>query len=150
MVWVFSALGCGAAPEPAERPDTVHADDAPDLAALRVILAQHGARSFDGAAQARGCPSDATLAHYLDLLVSTASPDPASSDVLRLTGGCDAGHLPRIPIDPPLDPAYWDCRIHAYASGEAGESPWHYELRLRVRRSDRTVDLDNFSCPGAG
>lgn len=147
-------LGCGAASEAptttATAPDEISpaASTGPDLAELRALLVPHTAHPFDSAAQARGCPSDASLGQYVELLVSTTTPEPGSSDVVRLTGGCAEERPARVPLDPPLDPAYWDCRIDAYASDGAGESPWHYELRLRVRRADSAVDLDHLACPG--
>jgi len=54
----------------------------------------------------------------------------------------------KLGIDPPEDPAYWFCRIEGFSSDRAGESPWRYELRLRVRRQDGTPDLLTLACPG--
>ena len=51
------------------------------------------------------------------------------------------------PIDPPSDPAFWYCRIDSYTVDPEGESPWHYELRLRIRKADSGVDLATLGCP---
>jgi hypothetical protein len=123
---------------------------APDLARLRAILRPHAAHRFDAAAQERGCPGDSSLGQYVDLLVENGGSGSEPGDVHRLTGGC--GEAPevekRLPIDPPVDPRYWFCRIDAYTSDPQGESPWHYELRLRVRRADGEPDLGHLTCPG--
>jgi hypothetical protein len=122
----------------------------PSLGELRQLLSPHEARSFDAAALERGCSADQSLGAYLAMLVENGSPS-ADGDIHRLEGGCTTvpPGAARAPVDPPVDPAFWDCRIEAFSSDPAGESPWRYELRFRVRRADRTVDLEHLSCPGA-
>lgn len=148
------ACACGASEPSASLPPPERATSevtAPDLAELRQLLSAHEAHAFDAAALDRGCPADQSLGAYLGMLVENGSPsgDP-DGDLHRLEGGCESVSpgMVRRPIDPPLDPAFWDCRIEAFASDPAGESPWHYELRMRVRRTDRAVDLEHVSCPG--
>lgn len=114
------------------------------------MLAQHHSWRFDAGAQDRGCPADQTLGEYLALLARYGRQGDAPGDVHRLAGACldEIPEADRIAIDPPADPAYWLCRIDAYTSDPAGESPWHYELRLRVSRSSRAVDVATLACPG--
>jgi len=120
----------------------------PDLAAVRTALAPHADHLFDDAAIARGCPGDQSLGDYVAALVKYGTGEPGSPDTHRLTGGCGAFPAQLAPIDPPRDPAYWYCRIDSFTVDPAGESPWHYELRLRIRQTDRSVDLATFGCPG--
>lgn len=131
-------------------PDVNEAKPAPDLERLRELLRPHAAHRFDADAQGRGCPGDASLGEYVELLVKNGSSAEEPNDVHRLTGGCGEASEEgeRIPIDPPVDAAYWFCHIDAYTSDPQGESPWHYELRLRVRRSDGAPDLGHLACPG--
>ena len=128
------------------------APGAPDLRKLLVRLRPYAARRFDAAAQERGCPADQTLGQYLDLLTREGSPPGGSppGDLRRLSGTCIDFPPPsqRIQIDPPADPAHWFCLIESFASDVQGESPWHYELRLRVRRPDGALDLAHLACPG--
>ena len=142
-------VACGASEATPEGP-TASAGAAPSLGELRQLLSPHASHAFDAPSLERGCPGDQTLGQYIAMLVENGSAS-ADGDVHRLEGGCEivAPGASRRPVDPPLDPAFWDCRIEAFASDPAGESPWHYELRLRVRRADRTVDLAHLSCPGA-
>lgn len=123
----------------------------PDLARLRALLTPHASHRFDLSAQTRGCP-DSTLGEYLETLSSQTAPDPQSpNEVRRLTGSCtDFPPTTSLTlVDPPADPAYWFCRIDAFVSDTSGESPWHYELRLRVNRDDQGIDLDHLGCPGS-
>lgn len=151
---LLSACGASAAPGATSTESTpatpVTAPTAPSLAEIRQLLSPHEAHTFDAHALERGCPTDQTLGAYLAMLVENGSPQ-ADGDAHRLEGGCTdvAPGTPRAPVDPPVDPAFWDCRIEAFSSDPAGESPWHYELRFRVGRADRAVDLAHLSCPGA-
>lgn len=127
------------------------APGAPELPELRARLAPLAARRFDAAAQQRGCPADQTLGQYLAMLVDNGERgDGERGTVHRLAGACADSVPPaeRTGIDPPADPAYWLCRIEAFSSDPGGESPWRYELRLRVRRADRAVELAHVACPG--
>ena len=132
------------------RPAGDQAAPAPDLPRLREILRLHAGHRFDAAARERGCPGDSSLGEYVELLIQNGGSAAEPDAVHRLTGGC--GEAPveeeRLPIDPPVDAAFWFCRIDAYTSDPQGESPWHYELRLRVRRSDGQPDLGHLTCPG--
>jgi hypothetical protein len=127
------------------------APTAPDLDALRALLAPHAGLHFDASANTRGCPEDQTLGEYVTLLAQYGERGEDPTDVHRFSGGCRAAPPAgeRMAIDPPTDPAYWFCRIDSYLSDAAGESPWHYELRLRVRRADAAPDLSTLACPGA-
>jgi hypothetical protein len=148
-----AALATAASPStlPSEAPRVD--PSAPDLAKLRSLLRPHASHAFDAAARGRGCPADRTLGGYIDDLVKHGTHgDPG--DTVRLTGGCTEfrsgpGSPPRVPIDPPASAEHWSCRIDAYASDAKGESPWHYELRLRVRKRDLAPDLVTLACPGA-
>jgi len=123
---------------------------APDLAAVQALLVRHQALRFDAAAQDRGCPAEQSLGEYVAMLAHNGGQGDAPGDVHQLAGTCldRFAEADRMALDPPADPAYWLCRIDAYTSDPAGESPWHYELRLRVKRADRTVDLGTLACPG--
>ena len=146
----------GAAPaEPPPRPPpgapAAAAPAPPDLARLRALLAPHAARGFDAGARDRGCPADQTLGAYVAMLVAYGTgtdPDASPDDTHRLVGGCGGFPAAPIPIDPPADPGYWFCTIDSSTVDAAGESPWHYELRLRVRRADGAPDLTTLACPG--
>jgi hypothetical protein len=122
---------------------------APDIAELRALLEPHAGLTFDAGAVARGCPTDQSLGTYVAMLVKYGGEGDAPGDTHRLTGSCGAFPAAPIPIDPPSSPAHWYCTISAYTSDPAGESPWRYELRLRVRRADRGIDLATLACPGA-
>jgi hypothetical protein len=124
---------------------------APNLAALRRLLAPHASVAFDARAQEHGCPADQTLGAYLAMLAENGEGAGEPGDVHTFTGGCaDAPTSDeQMPLNPPVDPAYWFCRIDAYTRDAAGESPWHYELRLRVRKVDALPDLTTLACPGA-
>jgi len=119
----------------------------PDLAGVQNAVAAHAAHRLTND---RGCSAEQTLGDYVAMLVTNGTGEPGSPDTHRLTGGC--AEFPAAdalaPIDPPSDPAYWYCRIDSYTVDAAGESPWHYELRLRIRKADGAVDLATLSCPG--
>lgn len=144
-VVALSACGAGTGSQPpppaSSRP--------PDLGELRALLEPHAGLAFDAEAVGRGCPGDQALGAYLAMLVKNGGEGDAPGDTHRLTGGCGAFPAEPIPIDPPASPAHWYCKVDAYTSDPAGESPWHYELRLRVRRADRSVDPTTLACPGA-
>lgn len=110
---------------------------APDLASLRTLLHPYAAKHF--VASAIGCPSDQTVGQYIAILETNAAGH-------RLTGGCGAFPAQLAKIDPPASPDYWYCRIDGYTN--EGGDPWHYELRVRVRKSDRKPDLMMAGCPG--
>lgn len=147
LVVVIAACGGSVPPSPSNRAaPTTATDPAPDLAKLRVLLGPPASLPFDARAQARGCPDNQTLGAYVDMLVTTATREDAGEHWLR--GGC--GPFPRSPlsIDPPRDDAYWFCTIDAYTN-PGGDSPWHYEVHMRVRKDDRALDLETIACPGA-
>ncbi len=125
---------------------------APNLSTLQRLLTPHAGAKFAANAREKGCPRDQTLGEYLAMLVQNGSgrASEAPDDLHRLTGGCANASTSneRMPLDPPADPAYWFCRIDAYTSDPEGDSPWHYELRLRVRKSDLAPDLETLACPG--
>jgi hypothetical protein len=139
-----------------DRPRNSHVSPPPQVRApqrteLEVLLRAHAGHRFDPAAQRRGCPAEQSLGEYVATLVrNTRAADGAGESVHRLSLGCEPtpSWLP-MPLDPPADPVFWPCRMDAYTSDRAGESPWHYELRFRVRRSDRALDLTTLACPGA-
>ncbi|MDB4962055.1 MAG: hypothetical protein JWP01_2054 [Myxococcales bacterium] len=121
----------------------------PDLAGIRAALAPHTGLRFDATSTTeRGCPTDQTLGEYLAMLVQNTTPEPGSQDEYRLTGTCGEFPTELAPIDPPADPAYWYCRIDAYTLDAESGDPWHYELRLRIRKTDGAPDLTTFGCPG--
>jgi hypothetical protein len=143
---LLGSAGCGGA---RARPATSAATSVapPDLAALRALLVPLHDRAFTSEEQERGCPADQSLGQYLALLDQNTEPDPDEPDrVNERTGGCD------VPTEdalwPAPDPAYWCCTVSAYTRDAAGDSPWHYELRTRVRRSDGAVDPSWIACPG--
>lgn len=144
------ASGCGAADAPAAR-STQNAQThvtAPDLAELRALLVPvHGRTFTPEELRERGCPEGQTLGEYLALLDQNTEPSADEPDrVNERTGGCE------VPIHdamwPEEDPAFWRCTVRAYTRDAGGESPWEYELRLRVRRADGTLDTEWFACPG--
>jgi len=115
------------------------AGGAPDLASLRGLLRRHADDRFDeNATNERGCSVEDTIGTYLAMLERNASGG-------SFTGGCGPFPARPAPIDPPAAPEYWYCRIDASITD--GE-PWHYELRLRVRKSDREPDVKTIACPG--
>jgi hypothetical protein len=120
----------------------------PDFAGVRAAVAPHAQHVFDAGALGRGCPADQTLGEYVAMLVTNGTGAADSKDTHRLTGGCGAFPAELAPIDPPSDAAYWYCRIDSYTVDPEGESPWHYELRLRIRKADSGVDLATLGCPG--
>lgn len=145
--------GCGgseSSPPPANPSSTQESQTstAPDLAQLRARLVPLHDRAFTSEERdERGCPSDQTLGEYLALLDRNTEADPDEPDrVNERTGGCD------VPTEdamwPAPDPAYWRCTVSAYTRDADGESPWHYELRVRVRRSDGAIDPSWIACPG--
>jgi|GEM_PF-1517885 len=142
--------GCAGETHGAPAQAAASREAAPDLRGLRVLLAAHGALRFDAAAQARGCPADQTLREYVAMLAQRGEEREAPDDVLRFSGGCVEAvpTAEQLPLDPPIDAAYWPCRIDAYVSDAAGESPWHYALRLRVGKRDSAPDLQTLACPG--
>lgn len=113
----------------------------PDLAKLRVLLEPHGRDTFTGQ---NACPTG-TLGSYLEMLYTNGTPN-GDGEQHELTGGC--GPFPQYAavIDPPADAAYWYCRIE---SSVRGAEPWHYELRIRVRKSDLDLDFATMTCPGS-
>ena len=70
-------------------------------------------------------------------------------DTHELKDSCRDAYEQRRDIDPLASPDYWMCISDSYVSDPSGESAWHYELRVRVRKSDARVDLMTLSCPGA-
>lgn len=112
-----------------------------------------GPRRFTAEDVERGCPAS-TLGEYLALLEANTRPDPVDpSAIVSLEGGCAEGvptsrHGAFDGLWPAPDEAFWLCHVDAFASDAAGESPWHYELRVRVRRDERRVDPTWLACPG--
>lgn len=149
-VLVLVGLGCssGHAGPTASEPTAEQDTSPPNLAELRVLLREVAQHAFTAEEQARGCPSGQTIAEYLTMLDENTEPDASDPGGTReLTGGCD------IPLGdamwPEGDPGLWACTVKAHVVDAAGESPWTYELRIRVRRSDRTLDPSWMACPGA-
>ncbi len=149
------ASACGARPtEPVtsnqgasvEAPAT----PAPTLDELIGLLEPHRQAAFSAEALERGCPSDKTVGEYVDTLVRIGREGEDPVDVHSLTGGCGEwpGEDAVAPVDPPRDDAYFYCKLDSKTSDPAGESPWHYELRVRVSRQDLTVDVATAGCPG--
>lgn len=141
--------GCGGVrSRPGPENASSHVATPPDLAQLRALLEPWHDHVFTSDERdLRGCPLDQTLGAYLALLDENTEPDPEEPGrVNERTGGCD------VPTEdamwPEPDPAYWLCTVRAYTRDEAGDSPWHYELRVRVRRSDGAVDPSWIACPG--
>jgi hypothetical protein len=121
----------------------------PTLAHLRELLAPHAGLRFDQAAvDDRACSVTPTLGEYVDLLVRYGEHGESPGDKHSLKGGCSDRFEQQRGLDPPSSPEYWMCIIDSYVVDPAGESPWHYELRLRVRKSDEAVDLTTLACPG--
>ena len=148
LVVVLIACGGTNPTPPSNRGGSTPPAAAPDLAAVRKAVDPHGHVRFTPASVERGCPPDQSLGEYIALLVTNGTGEPGSKDTHRLTGGCGAFPAQLAPIDPPSDPAFWYCRIDSYTSDPEGESPWHYELRLRIRKTDGSVDLATLGCPG--
>jgi len=150
-----AVIGCGGAPTgptATEPPSNAGgtAPVAPDLDGLRAALEPHAQLRFDAAARTRGCPEDQTLGAYVTMLVVQGEArGAAEAEVHHLTGSCGGFPAQPIPIDPAPVPGTWYCRIDAYRSDPEGESPWHYELRLRVRMADGAPDLASLACPGS-
>ena len=148
-VWLLSAQGCSAHSGPTASEPSAELDTSPpNLAELRELLRDEAQHAFTEEEQARGCPSGQTIAEYLTMLDENTQPDASDPGGTReLTGGCD------IPfgdaLSPEADPALWTCTVKAHVVDAAGESPWTYELRIRVRREDRTLDTRWIACPGA-
>ena len=144
-------LGCAAGPSPqgaTQEPATQERASPPDLAELRQLLAGVSQHTFTAEEQARGCPSGETVQQYLATLDQNTQPDPSEPDrILERSGGCDVS--PADALWPEPDPALWLCTVKAHTVDAAGESPWTYELRVRVRRADRTLDTSFIACPGA-
>ncbi len=149
--WIVLLAACGGHAPVASPPSNVGgtAPTVPDLAGIRAALAPHAGMKFDAKATTHGaCPADQTLGEYVALLVGNGIGPDGSTDTHRLTGTCGEFPVAPVPLDPPADPAYWYCVLDSYTSDPAGESPWHYELRMRIHRSDGTVDRTTFGCPG--
>lgn len=151
LLWLAFVAACSPAPRPAplaNGPAPAAPAVAPDLAGLRAMLEPHAAMRFDAGAQERGCPDDTSLGEYVALLVHNGGEGDQPGDTHRLTGTCGAFPAQLAPVDPPASADHWYCTIDAYTSDPAGESPWHYELRLRVRKADTAPDLTTLGCPG--
>lgn len=151
LLVVLAACGNPAPSTPTRTGGSPPPTPAPDLDGVRAAVAPHTLYRFDDASiNTRGCPPDQTLGEYVAMLVTNGTGEPGSKDTHRLTGGCQ--EFPSAdtlaPIDPPSDPAYWYCKIDSYTVDPEGESPWHYELRLRIRKADGAADLATLSCPG--
>ena len=116
----------------------------PNLSELRAFVRQHADIEFDAPAHDRGCSEELALHGYLEQLEGNGT----AGDVHYLRGGCGAFPTTPLPIDPPADAGYWFCTVEAYTSDKAGDSPWHYALHVRVRISDRAIDLGTVACPG--
>ncbi len=147
LLVLCSTVSC-ARPQPA--PASPPIANPPQRTELQALLGAHRPHRFDAAAQQRGCPAELSLGEDVATLVRNSSnSEAAADDVRRFALVCEAApSWPATPMDPPASPAYWPCRIDAFTSDRTGESPWHYELRFRVRRSDRTLDLETLACPG--
>ena len=141
MTWrvVVVVAACGGAAEVPVMPSNQAATSTPavpDLAKLRGLLAPHDRDAFtEDAIENRACQKG-TLGDYIALLDREG----------KTTGGCGPFPTQHSAIDPPVDPAYWYCRIES-TSNDGGE-PWHYELRIRVRKSDLDLDFATMTCPG--
>jgi hypothetical protein len=142
LIATLGACGASSSASPPRGQD--HTSVPPDVAELRSLLRQAPDAPFDDRARQRGCPSDQSLHGYVAMLETQGS----SGDVHRLGGGCGAFPASPLPIDPPADAAHWFCALDAFSSDSAGDSPWHYELHVRVRKIDRVIDLATLACPG--
>ena len=141
-------LGCsgGSAGPAGANVDEVHTG-APDLRQLRQLLAGASQHAFTTDEQARGCPAGETVGQYLAMLDQNTEPDESEPGrVVERTGGCDVAAEDA--MWPAPDPALWRCTVRAHTVDEAGESPWTYELRVRVRHADGSLDLGWLACPG--
>lgn len=134
---------CGSGPLSA-RSTPVPAAEPPDVAGLRALLHRAPDAPFDALARDRGCPADQSLHAYVAMLETQGS----AGEVHRLGGGCGAFPASPLPIDPPADAAHWFCILDAFTSDRAGDSPWHYELHVRVSVADHAIDLATVACPG--
>lgn len=144
-VSLIALASCAGAPASSSSPSRAAALGPPTFEALLALVRARGEHRFDGAAIGRGCPAEQSLGEYLQTLERNAR----ESEVRRFAGGCESvASWARTGIDPAADPRYWACRIEAYASDRAGESPWRYELRLRVHRESGQIDLAQLACPG--
>jgi hypothetical protein len=145
------ACGGSQGPPPAVANTTAApSQPAPDLAALRALLEPHAASKFGKlSADDRGCSVAPTIGQYVAQLVKYGEQGAAPGDTHWLRGGCADHFEHSTGIDPPASPDYWSCAMEAYTSDPAGDEPWHYELRVRIRKSDRAVDIPTIACPGA-
>lgn len=146
---VFLMLAACGTPHTATPPSCAgRTTTVPNLDRLRALLEPHAATRFDAMAQQRGCPADQTVGEYIAMLIQNGGSGDQPGETHKIEGGCYMEYNRTTRIDPPRSADYWPCSIEAYTSDPAGESPWHYELRLRVRKADGTPDLTTFACPG--
>lgn len=149
----FVLVGCGSSSTPpavANMTTASAANAPPDLARLRQLLAPHASSKFGKvSADDRGCSVAPTIGEYVEQLVHYGEQGDAPGDTHYLHGGCGDHFAQPTGIDPPASPEYWLCNLEAYSSDPEGESPWHYELRVRIRKADGALDIPTIACPGA-
>ncbi len=147
---VAVACGGGTSPPVANRSGQPAVAEAPDRDGFVELLKTHADHSL-AAGSENGCPADETIGVWTGRLLDNGMPKDDGGRH-ELTGGCgryDARKMPYLdPASPADEETHWYCRLDAYASDPAGESPWSCGLFVRVRKVDRAVDWDSLVCPG--
>ncbi|MFT3700360.1 MAG: hypothetical protein QM831_44860 [Kofleriaceae bacterium] len=146
IVLALLMAGCGSAAEVSNTPSNQVAPSRsgpPDLAELRNLIGPHRREAFTKeSVDDRACSVMPTLGAYVDYLEKADDPSK------KVTGGCrEFGDKDTAGVDPPRSPDYWFCAIDAI-EGEGTEALWHYMLWIRVRKSDRSLDVATAGCPG--
>lgn len=92
-----------------------------------------------------GCPKNETLASYLSMLIVHGS----QGDKHWLKVSCEnLNRKKNLPQQPTNDSFSKRCRLSAFTSDKAGESPWNYEFVFHMSSDFKSLDKANFSCPG--
>jgi hypothetical protein len=152
MLMLVLVAGCGPVAPGSEEPTGGGGQfngPPPELPEMRQMLVANKDHTFDAAAQKRGCPADQSLGAYVQELFKAGEQGRAPGDVHRVEGGCGGFTTATLPDDPPADSGFWFCRISTYVGDISGTTNWQRELRFRMNRDGKVVDLATLSCPGS-
>jgi hypothetical protein len=132
----------------AQANEKLNPDSLSDEAKIQIVstLIKNQGTIFSDADEKRGCPKGETVGSYLSrLLIFGSQGDKHSLKVACEKYSSKTSQLPA----PAKKSQTRDCKISAYTSDKAGDSPWHYEIVFRINSDFKSIETAHLACPGA-